>query len=211
MSKEVGSTPKQSRRLLRAKSSDLLLRANRMLGKAYDYLWRALRWMAMDGFPWMLKRLLDVGTLVGILYLVWDSFYQTTVGLSFVYSDPATALENPIAMQNKSNLFWIRNITWTCVLLEATYDNNSGASNIGIQFNGNIGAIAPGAAINIACLKRRVLNQPGIKLASARIIMVANYDADFFGIWFYRRRITVPFTWAGAIAQPQWVQWPFIQ
>jgi hypothetical protein len=214
MAKAADSAPAKRRQSPPTKSSSLLLLANRMLGRLYAQLWKALRWCFVDGWKWILKRILDLGTLLGIAYLVWDSLYQTTVGLSFVYSDGSTGLENPITIQNKSNLFWIRNIRWKCSLLDVDFGNHNSIENIFVGFSGNISAIAPGAAANIACQKRgadQIINLNGAKLNSAHITMNISYDADFFGLWYYQRQTTVPFTWVGNISQPQWVQWPFVE
>jgi hypothetical protein len=184
-----------------------------MLGKLYQNLWHASCWVGTSALPWFLKRLLDVGTFVGIAYLVWDSLYQTTIGLSFVYSDAATGLENPIAIQNKSNIFSIRNISWQCHVQDATYERNNRLINVIVELGGT-SLIEPGRSINISCQKKggfQAVKIADAKLISAHITMNVTYDADFFGLWQYRRRISVPFTWIDTIAQPQWVQWDFIQ
>jgi hypothetical protein len=160
------------------------------------------------------KFLVHIGTVAGILYLVWSSLFATTAALSFVYSDAGTALENPIAIQNKSDLFSIRNIVWVCRIIDASYGPNINFSEGAIAVDGNISVIEPGRSMNIACSKKGASTfvRVNAKLQSAHIMVYLSYDADFFGLWYHHHKsIAVPFTWVGNITQPQWVQWDFVR
>jgi hypothetical protein len=129
-----------------------------------------------------------------------------------VYSDAATALQNPIALQNKSNLFTIKNIHWVCLLNNVRFE---GLVVNGTKINPNpqyANAIEPGRILNVAC--NRTLDNVGPfqglpKLISGNIYLEINYDAEFFGIWTYHRTLITPFTWVNDIPQPQWVQGDF--
>jgi hypothetical protein len=150
---------------------------------------------------------------MGIAYLVWSSLSQTTVGLSVVYSDAATGLENPIAIQNKSDIFSIRNISWQCRIIEANYEPDIQTGYNLVKMPENISVIKPNTAINMSCQRRdnfQVMTVEGKKLLSAYIIIDVEYDADFFGWFYYHRKVTVPFRWVGTISQPQWVQWDYV-
>lgn len=169
------------------------------------------RWMVIVRRAWkFVERTAVVLSLVGVTYLIYDSLFQTTVALSFPYSDAATGLDNPIAIQNKSNLFAIRDIRWTCRILEDVHEGGGGISNLGVTVN-TIAFIEPGKLANVACLgnEKRVAIRVEGKLLKARIVMSLVYDADFFGLWRHSRSVDVPFTWVGWIAQPQWIQGEF--
>jgi hypothetical protein len=159
---------------------------------------------------WLYRATIQIGTFLGIAYLLWDSLYQTTVDVSSVYSDAGTALQNLIALQNKSNLFSVRNIKWRCRLLNAEYEGNNTINNSAIYF-GSISAIEPGKILNISCNEQN--GRVGIlidrKIVSAKILLDLTYEADLFGLWLYPRSLTTAFTWVGNIAQPQWVQGDF--
>lgn len=192
---------------------NLVLQANRLLERYVRLTWRAACWLCrrlrLPGLA-----ILHVATVVGLVYLVWDSLFQTTLALNVVYSDAATGLENPITLQNKSNLFSVRNIKWECRIKDATFDNRTRLAEISAGFPQTISVIPPGQAMNVACQKkanRQLIQFQNMKLASAHIIMDVSYDADFFGLWQYPRTVHVPFTWVGTIANPQWVQWDFVE
>lgn len=104
--KGAGKKTQQSRL---AKLHHLILQGNLVLGQFFSVAWRVACWLCL-----ILQRpyraIIQVGTFAGIVYLVWSSLSQTTVALNIVYSDAATGLENPITVQNKSDLFSVRNI-----------------------------------------------------------------------------------------------------
>jgi hypothetical protein len=168
------------------------------------------RWIFAARAWKFVERTAVVLSFVGVTYLIYDSLYQTTVALSFPYSDAATGLDNPIAIQNKSNLFTIRNIRWTCGILEDVHEGGGGIANLGVAIN-TIASIEPGKLVNVSCVgdEKRVRITVQGKLLKARVLMSLVYDADFFGLWRYSRRLEVPFTWVGWIAQPQWIQGEF--
>jgi hypothetical protein len=206
--KGAGKKTQQSRL---AKLHHLILQGNLVLGQFFSVAWRVACWLCL-----ILQRpyraIIQVGTFAGIVYLVWSSLSQTTVALNIVYSDAATGLENPITVQNKSDLFSVRNIVWKCHILDAEYERQIRLGDVGVTFNGNISVIEPGKALNISCQKRgefQAIKIGEAKLLSAHITIDIDYDADFFGLWYYHRSVHTPFAWVGTIAQPQWVQWDF--
>ena len=89
-------------------------------------------------------------SLAGIAYLVYDLYYQTKVSLDFAYSDPKTAIDNPIYVKNNSNLFTVTNVSWACQIQEMIFDGNIVIRNSKAIF-GRIDSISPGYGINIAC------------------------------------------------------------
>jgi hypothetical protein len=192
--------------------NELTLLANRIVGTFYrvSIQFGLLLW---QGILWSYKAIVQAGTFAGIVYLAWDSLYQTTLSVGMVYSDAATALQNPIALQNKSNLFTIKNIHWLCTLnnlhFEGLVINGGGRINPAPQF---ANTIEPGRILNVAC--NSTLNTVGPfqnlpKLIGGNITLDIDYDAEFFGIWTYHRRLVTPFTWVNNIPQPQWVQGDF--
>ncbi len=146
-------------------------------------------------------------SFVGIIYLVYDSYYQTKISADFVYSDAATALDNPISLRNNSNIFQIKNIQWTCRIISAKFERNNIIKNSGI-YSGTISVIEPGENLNIACNKigqgrAFVMNT---RLLSATIELEFAYDAAWGPMIFHRRPNSLRFTWIGEIAQPQWIK-----
>jgi len=206
--KGASTKTQQSRR---AKLHHLILQGNLLLGQFFCLAWRVAFWLCLV-LKWPYRIIIQVGTFAGIAYLVWNSLSQTTVAVNIVYSDAVTGLENPIMVQNKSDLFSVRNIVWKCHILDAEYERQKRLDDVGVTFTGNISVIEPGKALNISCQKRggfQAIRIEGAKLLSAHIIIDIDYDADFFGLWYYHRSVHTPFTWIGTIAQPQWVQWDF--
>jgi hypothetical protein len=170
---------KQSRQ---AKLNDLILQGNILLGQLFCLIWKAAYWFYLI-FQWPYRTIVQVGTAGGIAYLVWSSLYQTTVGLSVVYSDADTGLANPIAVRNKSDLFNVRNIAWQCTILDAEFEGHGYIKNSAAGFTGNISIITPGRSLNISCTKRGFSESyrfRGAKLLSAHIVISIDYDADFF-------------------------------
>lgn len=112
-----------------ARLNDQIVRANQFVGRHAYLTWLGACWL----FPyvrWSYLAIVHIGTVLGIAYLVYDSLYQTAVSVSVVYSDAATALENPIAVQNKSNLFAIRNIQWACQTSHVEYSSGLQFENV---------------------------------------------------------------------------------
>jgi hypothetical protein len=162
---------------------------------AVRYIWGAIEKLAV------------ILSFVGVAYLVYDSLYQTNLTMSFVYSDAATALDNSIAIQNRSNLFSVRNIQWSCYADHLQFEQNITINKMNLAFE-TISAIEPGEILNVACNTTRrvsVFGFEGQKLLSGGIVLSLSYDADIFGLWTYHRKVTTPFLWIGNIAQGQWV------
>ncbi len=100
--------------------------------------------------PWkVIERISVVGSVIGVIYLIYDSFYQTTVSVDFAYSDPKTAIDNPITLKNNSNMFTIRNIKWQCEIVREHFAGASSIENNNVTFTGFISSIKPGAYLNI--------------------------------------------------------------
>jgi hypothetical protein len=173
--------------------------------------WRSIR--IVVGCIWQIIEKVAVAlSFIGVTYLVYDSLYQTAVTMNFAYSDAETAMDNPIAIQNKSNLFSVRNIRWACQVDQAEFEGQNIIKDARYVFP-TISIIEPGKTINVACNSKKagpaIISFGKQKLISANIVMHLSYDADFFGIWTYHRTVRIPFSWVGNIAQPQWVQGEF--
>jgi hypothetical protein len=159
-----------------------------------------------------IEKLAVVLSFVGVAYLVYDSLYQTNVTMSFVYSDAGSGLDNPVAIQNRSNLFSVKNIRWTCQIHRAEFERNNVIGDASFEFP-TISVIEPGRIVNVACNSKRqgptIITFGTSKLLSANIVMHLSYDAEIFGIFSLHRQVSTPFTWIGNIGQPQWVQGDF--
>lgn len=170
------------------------------------------RWLHQS---WKIVDIFAVGlSLLGIGYLVYDFYYQTKIAVDFAYSDAKTALDNPIALKNISNLFTIENITVTCTILHSLFERNTSVSDTNLYSPKYISSIAPGSVVNIVC--NRADAGPGIKVDNANLIEAAvvlsvEYDAKLFFISFHRRPDPFFFRWVGNISQPQWIRGRDIQ
>jgi hypothetical protein len=153
--------------------------------------------------------IIDVVTIGGFAFLLYDLGYQTYISADVVYSDAATALENPIALKNNSNIFTVTNIKWTCYTDNLVYESGLSFDRNNLINTGGPIELEKKDVANVTCAKR--ILDINSKLKSGRIILVLTYDAHLVGpINWHRGPVTVPFTWKGDIANPQWVKGSFI-
>jgi hypothetical protein len=99
-------------------------------------------------------RCIEIAALVlsfaGVAYLVYDSYYQTKLSVTFAYSDATTAMDNPIELRNNSNMFTIHDIKWRCLRLRAEYAGGMIEAGNDVNF-ANIDQILPGGVLNMSC------------------------------------------------------------
>jgi hypothetical protein len=153
------------------------------------------------------KPTLEVGTLVGVVYLVYDTYFQTEATVSSVASDPKNPFLYPFTLANNSHVFSLKNVQMTCRLITIVYPNNMVIEGPKLIYRATANEIPPNGVLNLRC----GAVAPGAPpLSAAEIIIEANYDVPIiFGLSKSRAILPTRFTWVASASNPQWVKGEF--
>ncbi len=107
-------------------------------------------------FVWHHRRALSTGfwraiALASLFFLIFDRVYETSATVSSVASDPKTPFYFPFAITNNSHLLTLRNIEWTCHVINVTFNVPSTIQNNSIGAKGIKNELASGEILNIPC------------------------------------------------------------
>jgi hypothetical protein len=147
-----------------------------------------------------------IGSTVGVVYLIYDSIYQTGATISSVASDPKHPFAYPFVITNNSNIFAIRNLEWTCDIVHGGIpDNNFYAQNLSVSHDtqGQVHIIEPGNVLNVSC-SQEFGNMPGNSIITVKI--GTYYETTILWIYTFPRCPRQVFTWATWASNPQWVR-----
>lgn len=184
-----------------------------MAHSAWSHRW-AILLACWNGLRVSTRVFWRIVTLVGVVYLVYDRFFEADATLSAPASDPSFAFEFPFTITNNSHIFAIRNVAWNCHILRLRFGNNNTLQE-GQFIQGTAAMIAPGQSLNIDCSvigpKSRMIRTPEKpSISEATLEIALAYNADFFGIFsLHRRPPPALFTWFPDASNPQWIKGNF--
>jgi hypothetical protein len=123
------------------------------------------------------------------------SLYQDTLPDIRVAGDDRTPFALPLIVKNKSHLFAMTDIRWTCGVENAKSASGGGVSGIGFQWVNTPRKIEADGTETFPC---NVFGGPAL---SAAIIPSLEYKT----LWFVRSFSRTKFVWYGSSDPPRWV------
>jgi hypothetical protein len=162
------------------------------------------RWIWYHPF----QAFLDIGTFLGILFLAYDTYFQTEATISSVASDPKNPFYFPFSVINNSHIFPIRDVKWECRIDYVINDKHNSVMDSGVAGSGLQAEIPPNGILNIDC---GGFNIPP-PITEARIFIELSYNTSvwgrtsLFGWQFGGKHPPTEFNWYGDAANPQWIK-----
>jgi hypothetical protein len=192
---------KEGRKSRLAKLHDLILRGNLLLGRLYGLIWTGVRWL-WPASGSLYRATIEIGTFLGIAFLVYDAYFQTEATVSSVASDPQDVFYFPFSLTNNSHIFSIRHIKWGCDVEHLRSAQNATMDHVGIMGSGSEDEIPPNGTLNMFCRSVKIEQ----KIVEARILVLTDYYVSVFGLEFHRTPAPTRFTWLGGASNPQWIK-----
>jgi hypothetical protein len=179
----------------------------------YLFLWPWVHLYEIPGHLW--RAFWRAIALVGVSYLVYDRFYETSATISASASDPTFPFSFPFAITNNSHVFIIRNLSWSCQALSLKFGDHNAMSNARV-IRGSTISVEPGRTINVDCAmigpNSRIFHTEKAHVDEAILNIELSYVVSFFGV--YSKQVHPPltqFTWIADASNPQWIKGDFIQ
>ena len=201
---------------------DLILRGNLVLGRFFRFVWcRLLRLASIElrtlfllvNLPfrfllWILlhpvfQAFLALGTLVSVVYLVYDNYYQREMTISSPASDPMNPFYFPFSVVNNSHVFTMRDVKWTCTIDYLVNDKYMAVMDSHTGGSGFQAILRPNDILNIDCSGYQVAPP----VMEAKISIALSYKTSVLGLPL--PETTPPpteFSWYGRAANPQWIR-----
>jgi hypothetical protein len=161
---------------------------------------RFVLWFFLKSKP--VLAIVNIGGLIGLAYLVADTYFQTEAAISSAASDPKDPFYFPFSVVNNSHLFSITNVKWTCKILYLINDKPTAIMDSQTGGSGFLERILPNGVLNIDCSGFTIA--PTVTEASVCIEL--SYNTSVFGVPLPRTPPPTEFSWYGRSTNPQWIK-----
>lgn len=166
---------------------------------------RFVRWVWRDDhlvIAWLFRAL----AVLSVGYLIFDRIYEIGATVSSPGSDPTKPFAYPFLITNNSHVFTLRNIRWTCHILDIKYDNpNYRVQEASVVRTGSTNTLGPSDSIAIPCSNPVAIPA---KILTTDVRICVSYEAQILGrLWpSHPNPNPTRFTWAGWASNPQWIR-----